>query len=256
MNDNEAYHADTSRVSKSGLDLINKAPALYYHRYFGVKNKRKSVEALLFGTGFHTFILEPEKIETDLAVEPLFRGVGSQAKKTDWRDMNSDKTIITKEQHIHILGMRTAIQSHPIASKLLENGVSEEEFNWIDKLTGVKCKCRTDFRTSNGYILDLKSAKDASNYGFQKQARQHRYHVQDAFYSDGVSDSGETVKGFIFIAVEKEPPYLVNVFKYNDYERDLARDIYRQDLRVYNECKETDSWPGYEEKIHELTVEY
>jgi exodeoxyribonuclease VIII len=255
---NQQYHADTSRVSKSGLDLINKAPALYYERYLN-PNRKKSTKrnaALVFGSAFHTYILEPNKIDNEIAVQPIFAGKGSRQKKTDWEDENRHKTVITQSEYSDLIGMKNAVYAHPIASKLLFSGDSEVEVNWIDEQTGVKCKCRMDFFNSSRYIIDLKSARDASDYGFQKQARSHRYHVQDAFYFDGATKKGFFPKGFIFISVEKEPPYLVNVHAYNEFERQESRDIYREDLNTYKECKEYNIWPGYEPTIKPLTIKY
>lgn len=258
MTTNEQYHANTDRISKSGLDLINKAPALYYERYLNPNKKRtnKRVSALVFGSAFHTYILEPGKIENEIAVQPIFTGTGSQKRKSDWELGNADKTIITQSEYFDLIGMRNAVYAHPIASKVLFSGIAEMELNWIDKETGVKCKCRMDFFNEKRYIVDLKSAKDASDYGFQKAARVHRYNIQDAFYFDGAESQGLKPKGFIFISVEKTAPYLVNVHAYNEYERGISRDDYRDDLITYRECKKHNIWPGYEPTIKPLTVNF
>lgn len=258
MNENEKYHADTTRISKSGLDLINKAPRLYHERYLNPARKKptKTIDAFIFGSAFHLFILEPDKIERELIVAPIFAGMGSKSRREEFKNEHPDKLIITQQQYADLVGMRESVRSHPTASKLLFSGDAEKEFNWIDSYTGVKCKCKVDFINDKMDIVDLKSAKDASDFGFQKSARQHRYHVQDAFYIDGARESGVPIENFYFIAVEKTAPYLVNVFAYDEYERELSRDIYREDLQTYKECKENNIWQGYEPKIKPLTVKY
>ncbi len=258
MNENEKYHADTTRISKSGLDLISKAPKLYYERYLNPLRKKpaKTIDAFIFGSAFHLFILEPEKIENELICQPKFIGKGSRTKKTEFENANPDKLIISQQQYADLVGMRESVRSHPIASKLLFSGEAEKEINWIDPVTGVKCKCKLDFFNDKRDIVDLKSAKDASDYGFQKSARQNRYHIQDAFYFDGTETAGYNPDNFYFVAVEKTAPYLVNVFMYDEYERSLARDIYREDLETYKHCKEYNIWQGYEPTIKPLTVNY
>ena len=44
------YHTNTSRISKSGLDLINRAPAHYFERYLNPKAPpQKETPALIIG---------------------------------------------------------------------------------------------------------------------------------------------------------------------------------------------------------------
>lgn len=255
MNENEKYHNDTTRVSKSGLDLINKAPALYYERYLNPNKKpeQKTSKALLFGSGFHMFVLEPEKIENELAVMPEIKGVGSRKRREDFLLSNYDKTIVSTSDYLDIVGMRKSILKHPIANKLLLNGEAEKFFSWTDPVTDVKCKCKPDWLTDSGYIVDLKSTEDASNKGFERSAQKFRYNIQDSFYTDGVKENNIDVKAFIFIAVEKKPPYLVNCHMYPHDEKEHARSIYIENLMTYRECKENNSWPGYPtDKINEL----
>lgn len=257
MNENEQYHNDTTSISKSGLDLIRSAPALYHYRYLQ-KNKpeNESTDAMVFGSAFHLYILEPEKIEKELIVKPIFKGTGSRKRSEEWDAINTDKIVVSLQTYKHIVGMRDAVINHPIAYKLLFSGQAEKEFRWIDEVTGVNCKCKPDFLNDKHDIVDLKSTEDASDYGFPKSARKFRYHVQAPFYLDGVRKNGINAGQFYFIAVEKKPPYLVNVFSYDEYELDLGRDIYREDLQKYKECKENNKWPGYEPTIKPLTVNY
>ena len=57
MTTNTEYHA-SPRLSKSKLDLIDKAPALYKYRIID-GNKRPETPALAAGTAVHMFCFEP-----------------------------------------------------------------------------------------------------------------------------------------------------------------------------------------------------
>ena len=65
------YHTDTSRVSKSGLDLINRAPALYYERYLNPNAApQKESPALIIGSAAHCAVFEPAEFGKRYAVAP------------------------------------------------------------------------------------------------------------------------------------------------------------------------------------------
>lgn len=99
--------------------------------------------------------------------------------------------------------------AHPKAAALLTCGALPPKFSifWQDADTGIDCRCRPDYIHSSGIIVDLKSTLDASPAAFAKSCANSRYHVQDAFYSEGFYQAaGEWPRGFVFIAVEKPRP--------------------------------------------------
>lgn len=253
---NEQYHADTSRIGKSGLDLIRRAPAKYYERYLNPNAKpRKSTKTFGIGNATHSFVLERDIFQDQFAVSPNFRGEGSQFKREQFTYNNPDKTIITAGIYDQINGMRESIYNHPIAAKLLSIGEAEQTFTWIDTETGAKCKCRPDWWNPElRYIIDVKSTDDASQAGFARSAFKYRYYVQDPYYFDGLIENQMQPERFVFIAVEKEPPYLVNVFYYPQSEKEHGREIYKEDLRTYQECLRTGEWPGYGNEIKSLDI--
>lgn len=75
---NDEYHKGPG-VSKSGLDLIAKSPAHYYHAVNAANdNERVPTVAQAFGTAFHALLLEPEVFKAEYVVELC---------KTDWPDV-------------------------------------------------------------------------------------------------------------------------------------------------------------------------
>jgi hypothetical protein len=255
MDENQIYHLDTSRISKSGLDLIDKAPAKYYAKYLD-KNfpAPKDKKHFNFGSALHSSILENDLFRSEYIVSPEFSGSGSQAKKAEFDQMNIGKKQITLLEYKSILGMAEAVKSNKKAYKLLFDGIAENQFNWLDDDTGAKCKCKPDFLNSDNYIIDLKSTDDASEAGFKRSGRKFRYFVQDPFYTDGLEKNGIRVKGFIFIAVEKEYPFLVNLFIYDKEDQNLGREIYKENLKTWLNCKNSGIWPGYGDDIKSLNI--
>lgn len=251
------YHKDTTHISKSGLDLIRKCPAKYYAKYMDSNApKQKTSDALLFGDAYHTMILEPIKFKNDFVVMPPMRGEGSVKMKQQFIENNAGKKIITAETFSKIRSMRDVLMDHPIAGSMIRSeGLIEKRFNWECRKTGVKCKIKPDkLLTKKNYAIDLKTTEDASDDGFGRSARKFRYHVQGAFYTDGLIQNGFQIKAFIFIAQEKEYPYLINVQFLNNEGVEMGREEYIEDLETYASCIKSNTWPGYGDEITELKL--
>lgn len=181
----------------------------------------------------------------------------------EWVQNNGHRTILTSEQFEQLHAMRDAVMAHPAARALLTNvkGVAESSVYWNDPETGELCRCRPDFWRNDGVIVDVKTTEDASPEGFAKSIFNWRYHVQGAFYTDGVnlaieqSKSDEhKVRAFVFLAVEKKAPYAVGVYRLDDASRELGRIEYRRDLNKFAGCQKSGVWPGYGEAIQSISV--
>ena len=177
--------------------------------------------------------------------------------KAEWEKVNEHRTILNPEQWKTIHAMRDALMAHPAANALLTGipGKAEKSVYWIDATTGVLCRCRPDWWRDDNLIVDLKTTEDASPEGFARSIAKFRYDVQDAFYTDGVQQAtGNRPKAFVFIAVEKKPPYGVGVYVLDSETKDLGRAQYQHDLRVYSECVRSGEWPGYGDKIQTISL--
>jgi hypothetical protein len=243
---NAEYHASPA-ISKSGLDLIRKAPALYRWRQ---ANPQEQTPAMRLGTLTHTVVLEPDRFEQDTIVRPEGIDRRTSAGKLAWAEFEvqaEGKEIISEEEWTKLAAIRDAVRSHPAAAKALAGWpVIEQSIFWTEEASGIACRCRPDAVTERGVIVDLKTTRDASPDGFAKSVAQYRYHVQAAFYSDGYRAAfGEAPRGFVFIAVETEPPYLVAVYVASETMTSRGRIEYQADLDTFRECLASDCWPGY-----------
>lgn len=267
---NEEYHSDTSRIGKSGLDLVHKSPAHYYAEYLDPQRQRKKpTPAMEIGTAFHYAVLEPHKFEQkyfylrDAKIMDEIGGKNPRAtnRYKDWfqciMSENAGKKALDADEYERIMRMRDAVYNHPTASLLFQSGVAETTVLFKESYTGASCKCRPDWLDyANDLIVDLKSAEDASPDGFGKSAYNHRYHVQSPFYLDGVLESNIQFapSGFVFVAVEKEPPFAVGVYFADTNTLDLGRNEYIKDLEVYQNCVKTGNWHGYPTEISALRL--
>lgn len=274
--ENDAYHRDMTRISKSKLDVIAKSPLHFWAKFLDPKRKPESdTEWGVTGNAVHTAILEPHKFDAKYIVVPPHApkrptSVQINAKKPSddtliqiewWRRFNNDnagKSILSADEYEEIRGMQDAVFKHPTASAILisEDLKVEEKLEFTDPHTGEECKLRRDaFNTKLNWTIDLKTTEDASKEGFAKSVAKYRYHVQDAFYTDGhLAVHNEFPEAFIFIAVEKKHPHAVACYQLNRTAFEMGRELYIRDLNTYKECKETGIWKGYSDEIELLEL--
>lgn len=241
---NAEYHAQSS-ISKSGLDLIRRAPSLFRHRR---ETPQEPTQAMRMGTLVHTTILEPDRMDDQIIIAPAVdrRTTAGKAEWAEFQIAARGREIVTQDELDKLDGIRDAVWAHPAARDALAM-LSEVETSifWTDELSGVDCRCRPDGIMENGVIVDVKTTKDARPDEFAKSIANYRYHVQAAFYSDGYQQAfGTPPKGFVFVAVETEPPHLVGVYVASQAMILRGRVDYRTDLETYRRCTESDTWPG------------
>lgn len=177
--------------------------------------------------------------------------------QVEWLQNNGQRTVLSAEQWDQLHRMRDAVMAHPAACALLTKvpGKAELSVYWNDPATGVLCRCRPDWWREDDVLVDLKTCEDASPEGFAKSMANWRYDVQAPFYLDGVRlATGRKPRGFVFVAVEKKPPFAVGVYVLDSESLELGRAQYVADLRAYAECLRTDTWPGYGDKIQTISM--
>ncbi|MFY3535548.1 PD-(D/E)XK nuclease-like domain-containing protein [Achromobacter denitrificans] len=274
--DIEAYHGGAG-ISKTGLDHVARSPATFYALHLDpARPPEKERAGQLEGQLAHCAILEPAEFDKRYAVLPADaprRPTEAQwnAKKPSpesveamewwraWSESSAGRTIITHAQRETALRQAESVRRLPDVAEALDAGRPEVSAYWIDPDTGVLCRCRPDWvhpAGDNGVILlDVKTYSDASPAEFARQIARKRYHVQDAFYSDGFARaSGLEVLAFVFVAVETEWPYAASAVMLDDQGLDAGRALYRQDLETYARCLAANDWPGYSTAIETVSL--
>jgi hypothetical protein len=250
---NEDYHRSAG-VSRSGLAHLLRSPQ-HYQAY-----KATPVEptpAMILGTAFHVKVLEPDQFEQQVAVAPKVDRRTNAGKEAwgSFLNANIGKTVITTEDYEAIAPMAEAVHAHPIASALLTDG--DSELSYYATLNGVLCKSRPDYYKP-GFrwgLADLKSCLDARPEPFARACWTHGYYLQSAYYLDIVSEArGEHIDHFLFVAVEKEPPYAVAVYLADREMVEMGRIQYRRALATYAECARFNNWPGYPMEITPISL--
>jgi exodeoxyribonuclease VIII len=252
------YHAMTDCMSKSGLDTIDQAPFIYYARTLDPNRPPETQKAgQLEGQLAHCSILEPDEFEKRYVVGPTLNRNTNAWKK--FVEDNDDRVAIQSDQYDAAMRQADSVRSLPEIREALSAGAPEQSAFWIDPDTGAQCRCRPDWthecNESSVILLDVKTYSDASPGEFRRQIARKRYHVQDAFYSDGfAAASGLDVLAFVFVAVETAYPYAASAVMIDGASRDQGRAVYKRDLKTYMQCLESGEWPGYSKEISLVTL--
>ncbi len=261
MLSNSDYHALTSVVSKSHLDQVARSPLHYWARYVDPNRvEPEPTPAMTIGTALHTHVLELDTWDQRYVVMPEGIDRRTKAGKAEWEAFSvasSGRTVLSKTDAELVMRMGHAIYAHPAAAMLLNlPGKAETTWMWSDDASGLDCKCRPDWLTDDGsLIIDLKTTEDASPTGFRKSIGNWRYHVQAAWYLDGLErSSGKRPDGFIFVVVEKKPPHAVAVYAADAEMIAAGAKQARLDLDVLATCKAANAWPGYSDQIEMISL--
>lgn len=233
-------------ISRSELWRFHESPQKF--RY-AKDHPEEPTAALLFGQVFHKLALEPDSFGDEFAVAPSVDRRTSDGKQawSEFLDKVDGRTVVPTEMLEQAAEMVAALGSVPLAVKLLD-GAHETPFFWVDSLTGEQCKCRTDClntRYSQSIIVDLKSANDASTEAFMRDAVKYGYDLQAAMYSSGVEANTGKRPLFVFIAVEKNPPYAVNILQADELFIRRGENLFREYIEEYHYCKKSGNWYGY-----------
>lgn len=252
----EAYHEHPA-VRKGDLDLIHRSPAHYRQ---AKDFPEPSTPAQLWGQMFHALILQPDVFAATYAVMPDGidkRQTDGKAQWAAWEEEHAGLIPVAKPTMVELNAMRDSLLFHPLASSALEGALTERSVFWKDTTENgeVECKARPDIITTEGFIVDLKTCTDARPDEFARSCWRYRYHVQSAFYQDGCTVAlGSAPQGFIFFAIEKEPPYAVAAYLANEAMVDQGRREYQADLETYAACRALDKWPAYPADVTSLML--
>lgn len=233
-------------ISRSELWRIRESPEKF--KWYK-ENPQEPTPALVFGQLFHAMVLQPEIIEHEFAVDPNLNRRTKEGKiaYAEWLSASEGKTIVTAEMWDKAVEMCAALNENEFCRKLL-SGKKEMPFFWTDEDTQEACKCRADVLTEiEGIplVVDLKTTIDASTDSFIRDAVKFGYDFQAAMYLEGVKANTGVEHGFVFIAIEKEPPYSINILQADSAFIKHGYDLFREYIGIYHDCKTTGNWFGY-----------
>ena len=249
----DEYHAESRNghyMSSHLLADFRESPELYRRKTNGEIAEAES-PALALGRAAHCLILEgraafdEQFLVADGPVNPKTGEPYGKATKAyaDWL-ASQTKEIVSQRDFGFILKLQKSVWTHPAASALLDNGVSEATVR--AEYCGVPCQIRMDWFSRGHGIVDLKTC-DSLKW-FEADCRRFGYIHQMAFYRAVLREAtGETVPVHL-VAVEKNEPFSTGVWELTGDVLDQAEEVNKAALARYRKCQYTGHWPtGYED---------
>ncbi len=236
----DAEYSSAQGVRKSQLDKIAISPAV------AKANKTFDSEALIMGSLVHCLVLEPHRFEHEYFIMPkvdLRTKAGKEAQE-EYISLAQGKLVIQSSDFEQAVEMRDSVMN--VIGDLVEHpdAIIEHAIFWEDQETGVKCKCKPDiYIPSMGVAIDLKTtAGYATADDFGKSVKAFRYHVQQAFYWQGLRANSLDIDTFLFVPVSKRAGADCRAFTLDQSVVDLGERLTRKDINLWALCEQSDIW--------------
>jgi len=250
LTDSEYFNDFRNYISSTDIRRLLRSPAHY-------KNPtRFESPAMAFGTLVHTFVLEPGVAEARYRTRADVDGRTKEGKAVrDWEASLAAQQgvqFVTRSDYDAATSIASAVRTHLGASALLAGGLAEVS-GTADDFYGVAARIRPDYLT-DGHIVDLKTCQDGRPDAFSRSVMTFGYAIQAAFYVDVAEALDGNKRDFYWVAVEKEAPYAVAVYKASDAMLQYGRREYKRGIELYKECASLDLWPAYSQQVQTLEL--
>lgn len=257
---NEDYH-NSDGLSASGVKLVLDTPYKYYYEYLSGKHEEDETErrSLIIGQAVHTLALEPDSFPERFAKRPDDIDRRTKDGKERYVQFEADakgKVILTGAEWQQAQDMAQSIRQNKGFNNIINGDLTfvEQSVYWIDPDTKALLKSRPDFY-NHFMVLDIKTTISAKPADFEKAIFNYGYHRQAAMALDALTQlTGWEYKNFVILAVEKKPPYLTALYLLDKNAIEQGRREYKRAARTYQECKQTNIWPAYPDKVIDISL--
>ena len=247
----EVYHADPipgGSLSSTGARLIL-PPNTPAHFRYAMDHDRPPKAEFDIGHAAHQRVLGAGPT---IAVVDADSWRTNAAKDAAAEARERGEVPLLRGVYDQVEAMAAALRADPHASMLLDpgSGAAERAIFWPDPVSGVWCRALIDWlrhRTvSRTIVVEYKSVRNASTEALSRAVYEYGYHIQGVWYDEGVRAVGlSDTPGFLLVAQEKTPPYLVNVVQLTDVAVQIGRTKAREAVDLYASCVANGAWPGY-----------
>jgi hypothetical protein len=213
---NDAYHSSPG-LSRSALWAFKELPKKYWYKYLsGLYEEPKESQAYLIGNAVHTMLLEPMKfydyfwllVDVDRRTK-----IGKQIYQ-DALDNSNGRILITEQQLNVVNSMVEAVLSNIMIRNVLKP-------------------------------LEIKTCDDASPRAFQLSAMKYGYYLQAAMIYEGLLSIGIKMEHFLFVCIEKSPPFATALYRLEDDALQYGLDLLSKLKQDFKKCQDKGEWRDY-----------
>ncbi len=220
---------------------------------------QESTPALAKGILFHHMLLTPDA-PLRVAIKPDDYDGRTAAGKA-WLAKHAGMPIVTADDRAACDRMVFSIRNHRNAAAAFGQGKPEVSVfaDWKNPFNGevTQLKGRLDFVNDGNAIVDAKTCEDARPAAFASAAVDFGYFLQSCFYRDFLWNPACDAMGkpewkktdFVFVAVEKTPPYAVKCYCIAQGTYELYRPKIEEEIIKYGLAKASGFYPAYPEEV-------
>jgi hypothetical protein len=243
----------------SALKIIGDSPLLYEHRK---RTPRADTGAFVFGRAFHAALLQPEVYRSGWKVYN-----GDSRKGKDWdrfvRLYGDEFEIVLEEEAERIVTMVARTRAHDEAAMILDfPGINERAAFWMEGGRRMKAKLdrlcwqpgALEDPSAPLFVVDAKTTRDLKPEQFGRAADNYGYAGQMEHYTRGAEILTRRQCIPILLAVEKEAPHDVGLFRVPDHLRGPAGRYRQSLLDKLARCESEQHWPGRVPTMIDLPV--
>ena len=229
------------------------SPAHYKHY---MTAEREETKALRMGSLTHALVLEPEVVQSRFAFLPEGIDRRTSAGKLAYSAFEAaamGKTIVNADEANDCRAFAAALEK--TIKEVLKVTFTATELMLAVDYCGARLKSAIDAVGSDGFLYDLKTAESADPKKWLYSAKDYRFPLQAHFYRTVYqAATGERVKGFRFIVVEKSPPYAVAIYEFGPELMTYAAMDFEKAVSDYKTYTGLDEWPGYPTEVQFLDI--
>lgn len=237
----ELNNSTLKNYLKSPLDGIYNASKEWGES--GAVNKGTLAHAAsLEGVAAYKKLLEQEFILSGFPInkstgKPF--GMGSDKFKNWYAEQDQSKSVIFPDDLKETEKIIQSLRGHKAAQSVLKRCDKREiTITWRCQYTGENCKARID-ACGKGLGVDLKTTRIEFEIGLlESEIYKRAYHMQFAFYSDGLHQNGIDTDEFYVIFAQNKAPYDVGCFEVNYTAIEQGRTDYIQAIANYHKAQQ------------------
>jgi hypothetical protein len=234
-------------LNQTSAKLLLKAPAKYAH---DKANPRKDSKALREGIMTHAAVLDPEAF-AKFKPEPEVDKRTKEGKEVHayWAStLQPDDIRCKADEYDNALSYSDAVKAAMGRYNIVP--VATEVMLKADYMVPIKGSI--DLIAEDGYLYDIKTTmEEATPKGFGRQLIwSDDFKLQAAWYLLLCKlNFGVRPKGFRFLVVEKEAPFLTAVFELHPDLIAEGEALMLSAMKAYEVCKSFNEWPAYPTEV-------
>ena len=257
-----SYRADPGHA-QSHVKHILKSPA---HYQAAKQRKFTPTLSMQIGSALHCLVLEgEEQFERDFILKPDGLSLTTKEGK-EWKAQAGKKTVLSKSDQYAswdaVHGMTESLRRLEWFDPSQPDYRKYNELSIYWEAEGLDCKCRLDrlvLEDDRALVLDLKTTDSVDPRDFLKKViGGMNYLFQAAWYSEATLAAFGLPTTFVFIGIERTPPYATCVFEVSPemLAEGLEQTAYARNL--LRECLRSKTWepPAIDYRVLDLPPWY